>query len=105
LTLSSVSRSFEKSWRPSGRPFNNLKLPLKRSNNSDIAIGRVVETSTGIDLIEDIMRKAGLSFETTQQGWEIMSKYKELFKVTAYLSVLIALNSHLGLVYSKTSAY
>jgi hypothetical protein len=72
---------------------------------ADIAAGEFVRLRDGVDRVEFIMRERGLAQGGSEEGWQLMHKYKDIFAGTIYQSVLISLNSHWDWYIRKLSEF
>jgi hypothetical protein len=72
---------------------------------ADIAAGEFVRLPDGVSQVEHLMQTRGLLQGVAEEGWQLMSKYRDIFKDTAYQSVLIALNSHWDWFIRKLSEF
>jgi len=60
----------------------------------DIAAGEFVRTPGGVDRTEVVMRERGLAQGVSDEAWRLVRKYKAIFELTVFQSVLFSLNSH-----------
>ena len=72
---------------------------------ADIAAGEFVRLPDGVSRVELIMRGRGLAQGVSEEGWQLMRKYQDIFAGTVYQSVLITLNSHWDWYIRKLSEF
>lgn len=72
---------------------------------ADIAAGEFVRLPGGVNRVELVMRERGLAQGVSEEGWQLLRKYQNIFEGTVFQSVLIALNSHWDWYIRKLSEF
>ena len=61
---------------------------------ADISSGNYFRQTNSIEELREQFIAGGGELSTWDEGWQILDRYKDIFKITVFQNVLVAINSH-----------